>query len=197
MRRSPRLFSPALVAAAFLLTAASSIQPLPALAQSYALQPESKIWVDGTSNKSDWTVEATEVDATVSLDGESGVPSSVLITIPSAKMKGDRSTIMDRLMHDALKVDEHPTITFELLEAVASDDGSSLSTSGNLTLAGVTREIQMDVTVEETADGLRYTGSTPLKMSEYNIKPPVAMFGALRTADDVTVGFDVVLAPES
>ena len=79
---------------------------------------------------------------------------------------------------------------------VTSNDGSKLSTNGNLTLAGVTRQIQMDVNVEETSEGIRYTGSVPLKMSDFEIRPPTAMFGALRTGDEVTVGFDVVFVPQ-
>lgn len=185
-----------LLLGAVLFSAASwtTVAP-PADAQSYTLQPDSKVWVDGTSNKSDFTVHATEIDASAEL-GADNVPTTLQITMPSASIKSNESTIMDRLLHDALKVEEHATITFELSEAAASSDGS-LSTTGKLTLAGVTRDIEMDITAEQTDEGIRYTGTTPLKMSDYNIKPPVAMFGALRTADDVTVGFDVVFVPAS
>src|SRR5690554_7280057 len=75
-------------------------------------------------------------------------------------------------------------------------DWSSDVCSSDLTLAGVTRQIQMDVNVEETSEGIRYTGSVPLKMSDFEIRPPTAMFGALRTGDEVTVGFDVVFVPQ-
>lgn len=193
MRRTPRILLYAAAAAFFLAFGAAAVQP--ALAQSYALLPESEVWVDGTSNKSDWTVYATEIDATASFDEESGVPTTLQITMPSKAVKSNESTIMDRLMHEALKVSEHPTITYELVDAVPNGDGSALTTTGNLTLAGVTKEIEMDVAVEETDNGRRYTGTAPLKMSDFDMKPPVAMFGALRTANDVTVGFDVFFAP--
>jgi len=32
-------------------------------------------------------------------------------------------------------------------------------------------------------------------MSDYGMQPPTAMFGALRTGDDVTVHFDVAFVP--
>lgn len=193
MRSIPRILLCTALAAFFLAFGVAAGQP--SLAQSHALLPESEVWVDGTSNKSDWTVYATEIDATVSFDDEAGVPTTLQITMPSKEVKSNESTIMDRLMHKALKVSEHPTITYELVDAVPSGDGSVLTTGGNLTLAGVTKEIEMDVAVEETDNGRRYTGTVPLKMSDFDMKPPVAMFGALRTADDVTVGFDVVFAP--
>lgn len=166
-------------------------------AQDYTLKDESKIWVDGTSNKSDWTVQATAVDGSAALGEDGTVPSQLEITIQAAEIKGDKSTIMDRLMHEALKVSEHPTITFKLNAAETAGTGT-LKAKGQLTLAGVTNEIEMDVKAEKTADGgIRYTGSTPLKMTDYEMKPPTAMFGALRTGDDVTVGFDVVFVPSS
>ncbi len=194
MRISLRRLVHAVVGVAVLAVFTPLASPI-AAAQSYTLKGDSKLWVDGTSNKNDWTVEASEIDATATIDNATHVPSTVQLTVPAAKLKGGRSTIMDRLMRDALKVEEHPNITYELVE-VTSNDGSKLSTNGNLTLAGVTRQIQMDVNVEETSEGIRYTGSVPLKMSDFEIRPPTAMFGALRTGDEVTVGFDVVFVPQ-
>lgn len=167
-----------------------------AAAQDYVIQDESKIWVDGTSTKSDWTVQATTIDGTAALDN-GAAPTALKLTIPSADIKSNESTIMDRLMHEALKVSEHPTITFTLDEAEASSQGT-LKTKGRLTLAGVTNEIEMDVKTEKAADGgVRFTGTAPLKMTDYKMTPPTAMFGALRTGDDVTIGFDVVFVPNN
>lgn len=194
MRASLRRPVLTILSAAVLVITILGAHPDTASAQSHVLQSDSELWVDGTSNKSDWTVQATEMEGTATIDGTSLTPSAVRMTVPSATIKSERSTIMDRLMHGALKVDEHPTITYELTNA--SSDGSMLTTTGNLTIAGVTQPIEMEVTLEETPNGLRYAGSVPIKMSDFNIKPPVAMFGALRTGDEVTVGFDVVFAPE-
>lgn len=160
-------------------------------AQSYELSPDSKIWVEGTSNRSDWTVYANAISAEAEL--EASRIQTLKISIPTAEMKSEKSTIMDRLMHDALKAGEHPTITYELTEALP--EAGTLVTKGLLTVAGVAREIEMVVAVGEADAGVRYTGSHPLKMSDYEMQPPTAMFGALRTADDVTVHFDVQLVP--
>lgn len=171
---------------------------VPASAQQYVLQPGSTITVDGKSNKSDFTVVASDVEGTMTMDPAAPAVSAVDLTIASDKIKSDRSTIMDRLMRDALKVSEHPTITFELIEATPTgSSGLTFDTRGNLTLAGVTREVSMQVSGTQEGDAIRFTGSTPIKMSDYDIQPPVAMFGALRTADDVTVSFDVVFKPGS
>ncbi len=193
-----------------LLFAASVAVPgaAPAQAQNaaeYTLDAESKLWVDGTSNKSDWTVHAAELEGGFGITG-SGTDLSVSsgeIVVDAAKLEGGTSTIMDRLMRDALNVKEHPTITYQLTSAerataAASDGTFTLATTGNLTLTGTTNEIQMDVTGTPQGDGkIRFTGSYALKMTDYGMTPPTAMFGALRTGDDVTVHFDVVAAPEN
>ena len=106
---------------------------------------------------------------------------------------------MDRLMYDALLVEEHPQITYELISATpgaASGNTFTLQTKGRLTLAGATKEIDMAVQGEKLANGqVRFQGQHELLQSDYGVKPPSAMFGALRTADKVTVKFDVVVAP--
>jgi polyisoprenoid-binding protein YceI len=164
------------------------------------LSNESRLWVDGTSNQSDWTVHAEELEGSITLQGD-GV-TQVRIEVPSGKMASKRSTIMDRLMHTALKAPQHPTIEFILSNPARSSSVSgesfSLDTKGRLSIAGQTRDIEMKVSGERLANGhIRFTGSYPLSMSDYGIAPPTAMFGALRTGSDVVVHFDIVGTPSS
>ena len=169
---------------------------------TYAVQEDSKLWVDGTSTRSDWTVHAANVQGSFGIDGNGADAkiSSGKISVDAAKIESGKS-IMDRLMHDALKVKEHPTVTYVLTSAesagTSSNDGSvALTTTGKLTLGGTSKDIEMDVTGTHSADGtVRFTGSHPLKMSDYGLEAPVAMFGALRTGDDVTIHFDIVAVP--
>lgn len=178
----------------------------PAAAQAdveYSVQPASKLWVEGTSNKSDFSVNASTVEGSFDISG-SGADVSVAsgeIAVQAKDLKGGKSTIMDRLMYDALMVDEHPTITYHLAAAenataAASDGTFTLATTGKLTLTGTTKDVEIEVTGAPQADGsIRFTGSHALKMSDYGMTPPTAMFGALRTSDDVTIHFDIVAAP--
>ncbi|MEX0599937.1 MAG: YceI family protein [Rhodothermales bacterium] len=184
------------IAAVWLLALAATAPPL--AAQEMTLSEESELWIDGTSNRDDWTVYAQEMSAVAGeMDGT--VPGSLRLTVTADMIKSQKSTIMDRLMYQTLKVDEHPVITYEMIEAVPSeDDETLLHTTGQLTLAGVTNEVEMDVQAERLDDGsIRYTGNSPLKLTNYGMRPPTAMFGALRTGDDVTIHFDVVFASDS
>jgi polyisoprenoid-binding protein YceI len=171
-------------------------------ATSLSLLPESRVWVDGTSTRDDWTVNAAEVSGSVSLadpaSGEIRVQAG-RFEVPAAKLQGGRSAIMDRLMHGALKAGEHPTITYQFVSGSTTPAGANrynIATKGLLTLAGVTKEIDGAVVAERLANGtIRFTGSYPLLMTDYEITPPTAMLGALRTGDRVVVNFELLARP--
>ena len=181
----------------------------PALAQEptpYPLQTEnSKVWIDGTSNKSPtWTMHATELAGSVTMNpgataADPGVE-AVELKVTARKLKSKKSSIMDRLAYDALKVKQHQEIIYTLtsVESVtAADDNTfTMQTLGNLTLAGETREIAMTVEGKLQDDGtVVFTGSHTMLMSDYKIKPPTAMFGALHTGDEVVVHAELVAGP--
>ena len=167
-----------------------------AFAQSsdLVLGPDSKLWIDGTSNKSDWTVTVTEMDGTLTLD-DSGQPARAVVTVVADKIESNKSKIMDRLMYRALKTQNHPTITYTLT-TVDGQEGDSLATTGEVEVAGVTKPVPMKVQWENGQGGeIRVRGSHSMKMTDHGMKPPTAMFGALHTGDEVMVHFDVVFAP--
>lgn len=162
-----------------------------AAAQTLAFTPESRLWIDGTSNKSDWTVEVSTLSGTV--EHADGAVRAARLVVPVADLKSGK-VLMDRLMHDTLMAEEHPQILFALDDADAED--GALTVSGQLTIAGTTNPITFPATVERLDGGrLRFTGETRLAMTEYGMKPPTAMFGALHTGDEVTIRFDAVAAP--
>ena len=155
--------------------------------------------IDGTSNKSDWTVEVTEMDGMLWLS-ESGTgfdPDSVYFVTRGGDMKSGVSVIMDRLMYKALKTDQHPDIVYTLgsagISRAASDDTLRWQTTGSLWLAGVADTLSMIVNgVEETPGRFVFTGSHRMSMREHGVTPPTAMFGALHTGEWVTVRFRLV-----
>ena len=176
---------------------------VPAQAQdlsTYVLQPESELWIDGTSNKSDWTVYALEMSGHVKMNGTAEAPgfAEARVVVAAQEMKSKKSTIMDRLMHKTLKAPAHPEIVYALDSAavVSSVDGVyTLNATGQLTLAGQTRSITMPVEAHLLDDGkLQLKGQYTLLMSDYGLTRPTAMFGALRTGDEVVIHFDLVMA---
>ena len=64
---------------------------------------------------------------------------------------------------------------------------------GALTVAGGTRPIVLDADGFAVPGGVRIAGSTSLRMTDYAVKPPTLMLGAIKTADQVVVTFDMEL----
>jgi polyisoprenoid-binding protein YceI len=101
---------------------------------------------------------------------------------------------LDKNMYKALKVKEFPDITFRLLRFEGGADPGALRAKGVLTIAGVEREVALDL--KTTRHDLNFTvnGTLPLLMTDYGIAPPKAMLGVLKTDPKVTVTFETVLA---
>jgi polyisoprenoid-binding protein YceI len=68
--------------------------------------------------------------------------------------------------------------------------------TGKLTVAGVTKQIELDASYKMLPNGsLLVSGKKKLLMSDYNIEAPTFMFGTVTTGDEITVSFNVDLIP--
>ncbi|HUR80169.1 MAG TPA: YceI family protein [Thermoanaerobaculia bacterium] len=146
----------------------------------------SVVSVQGTSTLHEWKMESAKISG--SIDS----PAKAIVIIPVASLKSEHAK-MDKLMAEALKADKNPEIRYEMTSVTPTNPGGDafvLKTQGRLTIAGVTRDVAFDVQGSRNPDG-RYTlaGTTPIRMTQYGIKPPTAMMGTIKTGDDVTVTF--------
>lgn len=182
---------------AVLVLAAATV----ALAERYAPAGGSVVKVEGTSTLHEWTMQGAMIQGEISAPTPDNwnAPAKATVSIPVTSIKSEHGK-MDKLMAEALKAKAHPEIRFELIEATphSSANGSSfvLRTRGKLTIAGVTKDITMDVQGTKGADGkYTLTGQAPIKMTAFGIKPPTAMLNTIRTGDDVKVSFRWVVEP--
>ena len=167
------------------------------------LQPQSRLWIEGTSTIRGFSCKASEVKATVEANGPNAIPAlligdkgitSVRVTVPAERMDCGNGT-MNEHMKKALKVSDNPTIDFRVTsyDVTRQADGITGTITGTLELGGVTRTISMDA-IGKPQDGmLHVTGSYPLKMTDYGLKPPSLMFGRIKVAESVKVNFDLLL----
>ena len=199
-----------------LATMLISLSPLAGQSPSrFTIQPGSKLWMTGSSNVHDWTVEASEIDGFVDvvvsaseakiegislLDEVTDDLPRVEVFVPVAGLKSGHK-IMDRKMATALMAKSQPVIHYELLEAnfVELRPGEysplDLWILGKLEVAGEERFIETLVTVQFQGDGqLLVTGSLALKMSDFGIEAPRALAGLLVTDDDIEIHFSLGLA---
>jgi polyisoprenoid-binding protein YceI len=165
-----------------------------------------RVSLSGTSNVHAYTASTTTVRVTAVRLGETaagalwdrvfdpGVITAFEIAIPAATLtspKGD----LDKNMHKALKVAEHSDITFRLLRFETKPDAAGAARAiGMLQIAGVEREVALELTTKRGGATLTVQGSVDLLMTDYGVTPPKAMLGMLKTDPKVTVTFETVLA---
>ena len=163
-----------------------------------AAKTDNTVTIHGTSSLHEWEMKGTAIGGAIETDPElwkntGDKPAAVTVSIPVASVRSEHDR-MDRIMRDALKAATNPNIQFEMTTAsllkTTSADAFVVRSNGKLTIAGVTRDVTLDVTVQRTGDR-RYvlSGEAPIRMTDYGIKPPVAMMGTLKTGDAVTVSF--------
>jgi polyisoprenoid-binding protein YceI len=177
----------------------------------YQARPGSKVKLNGTSTMHDWTVDSSIIGGYIEFDSnfplDPSKPSSDLkvtpkveVTIPVSSLKSGKS-LMDEVMHDAMKMKNFTNITYNLKEMKPKErkagDPLQFDTKGDLTVAGVKKEVGMVVTMEPVAPNkLKTTGSTTVKMTDFGIKPPAPAvgLGLIKTGDDVKIDFEWMTA---
>jgi polyisoprenoid-binding protein YceI len=175
-----------------------------------AVAPESKLWIEGTSNLHGWSCKAEKLEAAIDFDA--GVVAQLAAAPPKALKKVDVKVpvkalkcghgAMDDNLYKALNADATPDIAYIMatFEAAPGDtkDTFTLKTVGTLTIAGKENKLEMDVTATRMPDGtLKAVGMVPIKMTDYGIKPPTAIFGRLKTGDEVKVNFELTVGAKA
>jgi hypothetical protein len=160
------------------------------------------IKVLGTSNLHNWTMEAKDITCSAKFTFGAGAGvlpqslSSMELVIPVHNLKSGES-LMDSRAYNALKADKFGTITFTSSSAVivpGQKNQFQVKSTGTMTIAGAPRQVLLIVACQLNADGsISCTGSQELKMTDYQIKPPSFMLGALKTGDLLTINYSLIL----
>lgn len=190
-----------------LLTGLALVTALTVSAQTmtrYVSIPGScKVLIEGTSNIHDWTVEGNviagflEVDKDALVKGTAGpVKAAVSVKITVRSLKSGKEK-MDEVMQEHMKEDQFKFIEYKLDELKivkgSLDKGLECESKGDLTISGVTKKIDLPVTITKVDDEkVKVVGKIDLKMTTFGIKPPepkLAM-GLIKTGDDVKVSIE-------
>jgi polyisoprenoid-binding protein YceI len=108
----------------------------------------------------------------------------------------ERSTIESTMKRaQVLDPARFPEITFistsveiPAAEAAGTPSGTHYLVRGNLTLHGVTRPVDMSVTLS----GTHYSGKVTLKQTDFGITPVKIAGGAIRVKDPIEIDFEIV-----
>lgn len=155
------------------------------------------VTVTGTSTLHDWTVacaEVQEVPAQLALDpGNPGQITEFGFKVPVAAMDGGRGSSMNDKIFEAFKSAEHPFVSFQQTAPASYTKAQSgqftITSTGTLTMAGASKSVEIECTGKVENGKLIISGSKSLKMSDFNMAPPTAMFGQIKTNDDVVVNY--------
>ena len=171
--------------------------------QNYELSDSSSITINGTSTLHDWTVSVENQTCEITIIFKkktktilkNGSLSNILLNILVKDIVSKKGETMDKKAHKALKIDKFPVINFKLIHPVKFDliDNNSIlkNLSGVLSIAGVEKPITAIINIKYINERLSLSGTLPLKLSDFNIEPPTAMFGQIETGNDIIVNINL------
>jgi polyisoprenoid-binding protein YceI len=163
---------------------------------------DSKMIIRGTSSLHNWQCKAEQISGqmNVQVDGDKLVNvQSLSVNIQSISIKSIQENgayfdkNMDKNVYKALQADRHPAILFNLTNLTLSN--TTANVTGLLKIAGKSNEIKFNARHSKIAGGMVFEGKVPLKMTDYNVDPPTALFGTIRTGNEITVEFKMVFIP--
>jgi polyisoprenoid-binding protein YceI len=137
-----------------------------------------------------------DVTGSVTLDG--ATISAVEISADLSTLQSDKTQRDGQLHRQALETDTYPTATFSLTEPIdlgaAPTDGQVIqaTATGNLTIHGVTKSVEIPVEARLSGNVVTVTGSIDILFADYSISRPTS-FAVLTIADHGTMEFQLQL----
>lgn len=147
------------------------------------------------SNRANTAVGRTpQVTGTLALDGAN--VTNVDVTADLTRLTSDDNRRDGQLRQQALETSLFPQATFKLTSPIdlgtAPVDGQVIkaTATGDLTLHGVTKSVQVPVRAELSGDVVTVTGSLEIQFADYQIQQPVS-FAILSIEDHGTMEFQL------
>ena len=159
------------------------------------LKGKSHVTITGTSTLHDWEIKVSEFSGWVAGSNFSTTPEITqgkLVCQVKSFQSGKKS--MDKVVFDAMKESTFPEVIFEFNKTLKSEvkgDTRELLVEGNLTIAGTTRKIQLTLKGKGSTNSFELQGNKSFKMSEFNVPPPSAMFGTVKSGDEIRILFNI------
>src|ERR1019366_2399038 len=164
---------------------------------NYLLSKDYAVTIHGTSNLHSWdeTVETVAGNCNINWNSDGTFNlETVNIKMNVHSIKSDMGSIMNNNTYRALKADANPEIIFTLNNPIKSipikSNEKAFSVKGNLTIAGITKNIDMQGKAFIQEQGkFAFEGTQTIKLTDYGIDPPTALFGTLKVGDERTIHF--------
>ena len=139
-----------------------------------------------------WEMTSTEIVASGEMNfNESEINIESFKGVLHATSLKSKSAQMDKNAYKTLNTTKHEFIEFEFKQIQAQNQQEgTVSAMFSVTIAGVTKDLLVQATVQPNDSGLMaISGTHAFKMSDFGIKPPSFMLGALKVGDDLEIDF--------
>lgn len=167
-------------------------------AQEYHLSnAKSELTVYGTSSLHDWHIVTEDQKGSLVIEKtqELAIKKMNIEAVSESLKSGKRS--MDKNTYKSLNTDRYKTITFQFIETKSStkldNKNYKVEIYGNLTITGVTKKVSLNFNLALAENEIHLTGEKALKLTDFDIEPPKALFGTITTGDDITIKFNTIL----
>jgi polyisoprenoid-binding protein YceI len=131
-----------------------------------------------------------QVSGSLTVEGTSVTAATIEADLTALKSDDDRRD--GQLARQGIETGTYPTATFTLTSPIVAEaepadgDEATVTASGQLTLHGVTRDVQIPLTVKLSGDVVVVTGSLEIAFADYGIEKPTS-FAVLSVADHGTL----------
>lgn len=166
-------------------------------AQTYKLNNEaSTLLIEGTSNIHDWTLEAENTNGVLITEFDEGALEEIekleFKVVATSLMSGKSG--MDKNTYKALNTDKYREITFKLKKVQSitksTADTYKVKANGSLEISGTQKDINLNFDLKTKNNEIILNGEHKLNMTNYGVEAPTAMFGTIKTGEEVVVKFN-------
>jgi len=169
------------------------------------LLPGSTLSLSGDSTLHKYHCAATQLEALLEIDPaaaggladqmKKGAVRRFELTVPVEGLKSGKKQL-DRNLYAALNTKANPVIVYRMSRysiSISTDGISQIEAPGVLQVSGKEREVVLKARLMADGDRAQITGKQELLMTDFDVKPPVIMMGALKTDNRVVIHYDIVI----
>lgn len=161
---------------------------------------KAKMNINGTSTLHDWTSDVSRVDLSadlVMIDGELIDITNLVLKIKVEDIKSEKGSIMDKNTYKALKYEKFPYIFGSMPRTsslVKNKNVYTITGTSQVSIGGSAVKVPLKVEgVVDSEGDIVFSGQQKIKMTDFNIEPPVVLMGTLKTGDEVVIKYSFVI----
>jgi polyisoprenoid-binding protein YceI len=148
------------------------------------------------SAESDAVGRTDQITGTITIEtsGTTTTLSAASLSVDTTSISSDKSMRDNRMRDEGLQTDTYPTATFTLTKAVEvpgalSGTASNVTLTGDLTLHGVTKSVEIPAQAQLVNGTIQVAGSLSFPLSDYSITAPNIGGIIVSIADQGTLEF--------